>query len=66
MELSSVESAVSAYMGLQNASAQQDQQIALLRKTLDNQKQMVEQIMSPLEPQLANSGSVGTRVHVTA
>ncbi|RIY38897.1 YjfB family protein [Neopusillimonas maritima] len=66
MELSSVESAVSAYMGLKNASAQQDQQIALLRKTLDNQKKMVEQIMSPLEPKLANSGSVGTRLHVTA
>ena len=53
-------------MGLNNASAQQDQQIALLRKTLDNQKQTVEQIMSPLEPKLANSGSVGTRLHVTA
>lgn len=62
----SVEAVVNTALALEGATAQQDQQMLLLRKTLDSQAQMVQELIAPVQPKLATSGSVGTLLHTTA
>ena len=62
----SVEAVVNTALALQGATAQQDQQMLLLRKSLDAQTQLVQDLVAPVAPKLATSGSVGTLLHTTA
>ena len=62
----SVEAVVNTALALQGATAQQDQQMLLLRKSLDAQTQLVQDLIPPAAPKLATSGSVGTLLHTTA
>ncbi|ARP85366.1 putative motility protein [Bordetella genomosp. 9] len=62
----SIEGTVAAAVGLQQANAMQDAQNVLLRKVLDNQAQTIVSLIGSVAPQLATSGMVGTRIHVTA
>lgn len=61
----SVESAVSAALGIKGAAAAQNQHNVLLRKVLDNQAQAITSLVDSM-PKLATVGSVGTKLHVTA
>lgn len=63
--MDSIQATVGMALSLQSANASQDAQSTLLKKTLDSQKQQMEQLMAPVA-KLATSGSVGTRLHVTA
>ncbi|OXR50088.1 MULTISPECIES: hypothetical protein [unclassified Pusillimonas] len=62
----SVEAVVNTALALEGATVQQNQQMLLLRKTLESQAQVMQQLMAPLEPKLATSGAVGTRLHAVA
>lgn len=64
----SVSATVGAAVGLQNATTLQQKDNLLLRKVLDNQASVINQLISsvPSAPQLASSGTVGTLLHVTA
>ena len=64
MEISA-ESTVSVAQNLQTATLFQEKQNVLLRKTLDNQAQTIMSLVDSV-PQLATSGSVGTRLHAIA
>jgi hypothetical protein len=61
----SVENTVSMALSMQAATAGQEKQMAILRKSLDIQAQTVNEIMKSM-PQLATSGSVGTKVNTYA
>ncbi len=61
----SVENTVSVALSLQAATAGQEKQMIMLRKSLDAQTQMVTDIMKTM-PQLETSGSVGTNVNTYA
>ncbi|MGB3277173.1 MAG: hypothetical protein WBA82_13385 [Castellaniella sp.] len=64
----SIEGAVGAAVGLQQAIAMQEKDNLLLRKVLDGQANTILSLVNsvPSIPQLATSGSVGTLLHVTA
>ena len=62
----SVEAVVNTAIALEGATAQQDQQMMLLRKSLESQSSLVQDIVAPVAPKLATSGSVGTLLHTTA
>lgn len=61
----SVEATVGSALALQNFNTQQEAQMLLLRKVLDQQTQIVTQIMDTM-PALASEGSLGTRVNTYA
>lgn len=61
----SVENTVSVALSLQAATAGQEKQMIMLRKSLDAQTQMVTDIMKTM-PQLETSGSLGTNVNTYA
>ncbi len=63
-----IESAVDVAVGLQNWNLMQQKENNLLRKTLDNQANTILDLVQsvPDVPRLAHTGSVGTRIHVTA
>lgn len=62
----SVEAVVNTAIALEGATAQQEQQMMLLRKSLDSQAKLVQEIVPPAPPKLATSGMVGTQLHTTA
>lgn len=69
----SIESAVSASVAMQGYTLAQDKNNLLLNKVLANQEQTIMSLLDAASvtpktgPQpLAQAGSVGTRVHVTA
>lgn len=62
----SVEAVVNTAIALEGATAQQDQQMLLLRKSLETQAQLVQEILPPAPPKLSTSGMVGTQLHTTA
>jgi hypothetical protein len=62
----SVEAVVNTALALKGATAQQDQQMLLLRKTLDMQTQTVTALLESAKPRLATHGMVGTQLHTTA
>lgn len=62
----SVEAVVNTSIALEGATAQQEQQMLLLRKSLESQAQLVKDVVAPVAPKLATSGSVGTLLHTTA
>lgn len=69
----SVESVVSASIALQGYTLAQEKNNLLLNKVLDNQQQTIMSLLDAASvtpktgPQpLAQLGSVGTRIHVTA
>lgn len=64
----SVSATVGAAVGLQNAATLQQKDNLLLRKVLDNQSSVINQLISsvPSAPQLSSVGTVGTLLHVTA
>jgi|GEM_PF-1276665 len=70
--MSSVQGAVSAALGLQNYMLAQEKNNNLLTKVLDNQRDTITQLVDSAIPPatgpqpLAESGAVGTRIHVTA
>ena len=61
----SVENTVSMALSLQAATAGQEKQMTMLRKSLDIQAQTVTEVMKSM-PQLETSGSVGTNVNTYA
>lgn len=63
--MDSIQATVGMALQLQSANAAQNEQMTLLKTTLDTQKQAMEQLMEPVA-KLASSGSVGTKLHVTA
>lgn len=65
MRMDSIQATVSMALQMQSANVAQNEQMTLLKNTLDAQKQAMEQLMEPVA-RLATSGSVGTRLHVTA
>ena len=64
----SVESLVGAATGLQNWAAMQDKNNLLLRKVMEGRSNTILSLVNsvPTVPQLAQGGSVGTLLHVTA
>lgn len=64
----SVQSVVNTAQSLEAWSMMQEKEYALLRKVLNNQEQTIVDLIdtAPTAPELADSGSVGTRLHVTA
>ena len=63
--MDSIQATVGMALQMQSTSAAQGEQMALLKKNLEMQKQQMAQIMEPVA-KLASSGSVGTKLHVTA
>lgn len=63
--MDSIQATVGMALQMQSANAAQTEQMSLLKNTLDTQKQTMEKLMEPVA-KLATSGSVGTRLHVTA
>lgn len=61
----SVENTVSVALSLQAATAGQEKQMTMLRKTLDIQAQTVSDVMKSM-PQLAQEGKLGTNVNTYA
>lgn len=64
----SVNTVVSAALGLQQWNMIQEKDNLLLRKVLDNQANAVLDLVNsvPSQPKLAQTGVVGTLLHVTA
>lgn len=63
--MDSIQATVGMALQMQAANAAQNEQMVLLKNTLDAQKQAMEQIMEPVA-KLASSGAVGTKLHVIA
>ena len=61
----SVENTVSVALSLQAATAGQEKQMIMLRKSLDAQTQMVTDVLKTA-PSLATEGSLGTQVNTYA
>ena len=65
MDSLSIESTVGTALSLKDANVRQDIQMTMLRKVLDNQAQSALSLVESI-PQLATSGSVGTKLHAIA
>lgn len=68
--MDSIEGTVNAALALKNWTQIQEKDNALLKKVLDNQANTIASLIDSVPttgPQpLATSGSVGTKIHVTA
>lgn len=64
----SIENTVNASLALQQWNMIQEKDNTLLRKVLDNQSDHILSLVNSVaeSPQLATTGMVGTRIHVTA
>ncbi|WP_442596947.1 putative motility protein [Parapusillimonas sp. JC17] len=62
----SIDATVSTALAIETANAQQQQQMTVLRKTLDMQADAITNLVESAVPRLATVGNVGTILHTTA
>lgn len=64
----SIQGAVNTAQHLDAWAMMMEKEYALLRRVLNNQEQTIVDLIdtAPTAPELADSGTVGTRLHVTA
>ncbi|NYT81131.1 putative motility protein [Alcaligenaceae bacterium] len=62
----SIDATVSTALAIETANAHQQQQMTVLRKTLDMQADAITNLVESAVPRLATVGNVGTVLHTTA